>query len=217
MKICLCRKGSIRLTIIWTLCVNWEGAHIRYSVNLVLCANFRVSGAIPPMLSNCTSPQIDTVKGVTISIVTSPVYHRANVNARFKNEIWVMCRKVPRVVAAIWQFRIQGAPDQENVAWPLHGGPCNCQKVISVHSVHSAWDPRMAVLNHDLAGQEKGSRVLWTNSMVVTVSGGRKIVEKSVNRAPEWCLFSNRRKLACCATRSGCAGRCASHGIMKSR
>ena len=35
---------------------------------------------------------------------------------------------------------------------------------------------------------------------------------KPVNRAPEWrlLLFSNRRKLPCCATRSVCAGRCAS-------
>ena len=45
------------------------------------------------------------------------------------------------------------------------------------HSVHSAWVPRTAVPNHDLTGQEKGSRVLWTNSMVVTMKGGRKIVE----------------------------------------
>ena len=42
---------------------------------------------------------------------------------------------------------------------------------------------------------------------------------KPVNRAPEWrlLLFSNRRKLPCCATRSVCAGRCASRGIVKSR
>ena len=65
----------------------------------------------------------------------------------------------------------------EGVAGRLRGGPCSCQKVIPVHSVHSAWVPRTAVPNRDLAGQEKGSRVLWTNSNVVTVNGGRKIVE----------------------------------------
>ena len=93
-----------------------------------------------------------------------------------------MHRKL-RVVAVIWQFRIQGAPDRESgqVAGRLRGGPCSCQKVIPlwfpVHSVHSAWVPRTAVPNHDLMGQEKGSRVLWTNSMVVTMKGGWKIVE----------------------------------------
>ena len=85
-----------------SLCQLGRGAHIRYSANLVVCAKVGGSGAIPPMLSNSTSPQIliDTVKGVTINIVTSPVYDRANVNARFKSEIWVMHRKM-RVVAVI--------------------------------------------------------------------------------------------------------------------
>ena len=100
-----------------SLCQLGRGAHIRYSANLVVCAKVGGSGAIPPVLSNsttCTSPQIliDTVKGVTINIVTSPGYDRANVNARFKGEIWVMHRKL-WVVAVIWQFRIQGAPDRE--------------------------------------------------------------------------------------------------------
>ena len=47
-------------------------------------------------------------------------------------------------------------------------------KIIPIQSVHSAWVPWTAVPNHDLAGQEKGSRVLWTTSMVVTVNGGQK-------------------------------------------
>ena len=98
-----------------SLCQLERGAHIRYSVNLVVCAKVGGSGAIPAMLSNSTSPKvlIDTVKGVTINIVTSPVYDRANVNARFKSQIWVMHRKL-RVVAVIWQFRIQGAPDHDS-------------------------------------------------------------------------------------------------------
>ena len=83
-----------------SLCQLGRGAHIQYSANLVVCARVGGSGAIPPMLSNSMSPQIliDTVKGVTINIVTSPVYDRANVNARFKSEIWVMHCKL-RVVA----------------------------------------------------------------------------------------------------------------------
>ena len=114
VKICLCRNGSIRLTKIWTVCVNWEWAHIYDIQRIWSCAKVGGSGAIPPVLSNYTSPQIliDTVKVVTINIVTSPGYDRANVKARFKGEIWVMHRKL-RVVAVIWQFRIQGAPDRE--------------------------------------------------------------------------------------------------------
>ena len=98
-----------------SLCQLERGAHIRCSVNLVVCAEVGGSGAIPPMLSNSTSPKvlIDTVKGVTINNVTSPVYDRANVNTRFKSQIWVMHCKL-RVVAVIWQFRIQGAPDRES-------------------------------------------------------------------------------------------------------
>ena len=98
-----------------SLCQLGKGAHKRYSANLVVCAKVGGSGAIPPMLSNSTSPQIliDTVKGVTMNNVTSPVDDRANVNARFRSEIWVMHRKL-RVVAVIWQFRIQDAPDRES-------------------------------------------------------------------------------------------------------
>ena len=51
-----------------SLCQLRRGAYIRYSANLVVCAKVGGSGAIPPMLSNSTSPQIliDTVKGVTV-------------------------------------------------------------------------------------------------------------------------------------------------------
>ena len=194
-----------------SLCQLERGAHIRYSVNLVVCAKVGGSGAIPPMLSNSTSPQvlIDTVKGVTINIVTSPVYDRANVDARFKSQIWVMHRKL-RVVAVIWQFRIQVLLT-ERVAGRLRGGPCSCQKVISVHSVHSAWVPRTAVPNHDLAGQEQSVM----NELYGCDSEWRAENRwKPLNRAPEWrlLLFSNSRKLPCCATRSVCAARCASRG-----
>ena len=49
VKICLCRNGSIRLTMN-SLCQLGRGAHIRYSANLVVCAKVGGSGAIPPML-----------------------------------------------------------------------------------------------------------------------------------------------------------------------
>ena len=70
VKICLCRNGSIRLTKIWTVCVNWEWAHIYDIQRIWSCAKVGGSGAIPPVLSNYTSPQIliDTVKVVTINI-----------------------------------------------------------------------------------------------------------------------------------------------------
>ena len=160
-----------------SLCQLERGAHIRYSVTLVVCAKVGGSGAIPPKLSNSTSPKvlIDTVKGVTINIVTSPVYDRANVNARFKSQIWVMHRKL-RVVAVIWQFRIQGAPDRES-GWTAPWWAVQLSKSHPGPRRPFGVGPRTAVPNHDLAGQEKGSRVLWTNSMVVTVNGGQKIVE----------------------------------------
>ena len=64
-----------------SLCQLGRAAHIPYSANLVVCAKVGESGEIPPMLINSTSPQIliGTVKGVTINIVTFPVYDRVNV------------------------------------------------------------------------------------------------------------------------------------------
>ena len=53
-----------------SLCQLGRGAHIRYSANLVVCAKVGGSGAIPPMLSNSTSPQVIQVMALCHQTIT---------------------------------------------------------------------------------------------------------------------------------------------------